>query len=114
VAFTLCDATFRSNIASKYQNLVYPSSLCADDQDVDGGGDCVHTLLLPTQHWLGRAKFVYIFIFYIYFQSPPYMYVFGRPRGTKLGLPKENITRVEGDPKSPVSWKLAATRNLRQ
>ncbi len=65
VATSLVHIAWSANIKIKFFYL-----LSVDDQDVDGGGDCVHTLLLPTQHWLGRAKFVYIFIFYIYFQSP--------------------------------------------
>jgi hypothetical protein len=70
---TFCDVyvLLRFEAASSVNiKILFFHLLYADDQDVDGGGDCVHTLLLPTQHWLGRAKFVYIFIFYIYFQSP--------------------------------------------
>jgi hypothetical protein len=93
LTFTLCDATFSINIVGIYKSAniktLFFHLLYVDDQDVDGGGDCVHTLLLPTQHWLGRAKFVYIFIFYIYFQSPPYIYLFGRPGGRNWASPKK-------------------------
>ena len=49
----------KQKVRKMQENEYFPKYFLTVSEDVDGGSDPLHTVLLPPQHCLGRLHFIY-------------------------------------------------------